>query len=64
MTSSQAEALYKGAKILAGAIVVLAIATFVYNAARGEPIFPIAPLLLAGAIWLIGRLCRSVVPDR
>lgn len=64
MASSRAETLYQIAKVVAGAIVVLAIATFVYNAGRGEPIIPIAPLLLAGAVWLIGRLGRYVIPDR
>ena len=52
--------LYRMATILAGLIALLVIVGYFYDASRGEPIIPIVPLLLAGAIWLIGRSCRHL----
>jgi len=52
--------LYRETTILAGLIALLVIANYFYDANRGEPIMLIAPLLLAGVIWLIGRSCRHL----
>ncbi len=57
-------ALYWIATIIAGLIVVWAVWNYVYNTDRGEPIIQIVPLLLAGAIWLVGRACRYLLAGR
>ena len=56
--------LYRAATIIAGLIAVLAAAEFLYNLGRGGLIIPIRPLLVAGAIWLIGRVCRYLLAGR
>ena len=48
------------ATIVAGLIVVVVLVGYFSNAAAGEPVIPIAALLLAGAIWLD----RMGVPPR
>jgi hypothetical protein len=48
------------ATIVAGLILVLAAANTLYTASISDPIVPIAALLLAGAIWVIGWFCRHV----
>ena len=60
MAARWGEFLYRMATILAGLIALLVIVGYFYDASRGEPIIPIVPLLLAGAIWLIGRSCRHL----
>jgi hypothetical protein len=60
MAARWGELLYRMATILAGLIALLVIVGYFYDASRGEPIIPIVPLLLAGAIWLIGRSCRHL----
>ena len=60
MAARWGELLYRMATILAGLIALLVIANYFYDASRDEPIVLIVPLLLAGAIWLIGRSCRHL----
>jgi hypothetical protein len=60
MAARWGELLYRMATILAGLIALLVIVGYFYDASRGEAIIPIVPLLLAGAIWLIGRSCRHL----
>jgi uncharacterized membrane protein YjgN (DUF898 family) len=60
MTVRWGEYLYRGATILAGLIALLVMANYFYDSSRGEPSLRIVPLLLAGAIWLIGRSCRHL----
>jgi uncharacterized membrane protein len=59
-----AKAVYWTATTVAGLIVLVALAGYFSNAAAGEPIIPIAALLLAGAIWLVGWVCRHVLAGR
>jgi hypothetical protein len=64
MTARTAEVVYRTATIVAGLIVVLAVASYFANASEGEPVFPIVPLLLAAAIWVVGYFCRSALSGR
>jgi type VI protein secretion system component VasK len=50
--------LYWAATIIAGLIVVAVVTGYVSNVGEGEPFIPIVPLVLAGAIWLVGWACR------
>ena len=64
MDARWGELLYWMATILAGLIVVVVLTGYFSNAAAGEPIIPVVALLLAGAIWLIGWVCRNVIGPR
>jgi uncharacterized membrane protein len=59
-----AKVVYWTATTVAGLIVLVALASYFSNAAAGEPVIPIAALLLAGAIWLVGWVCRHVLAGR
>jgi hypothetical protein len=56
--------LYWAATIIAGLIVVAVVTGYVSNIGEGLPIIPIVPLVLAGAIWLVGWACRYVFAGR
>ena len=58
------EALYRTAIILAGVVGALAVAEFLSNLSKGLSIIPVRPLLVAGIIWLIGRVCRYLLAGR
>ena len=64
MSACWGELLYRTAIIIAGLIAALAAAEFLNNPSKGGPIIPIRPLLLAGAIWLIGRVFRYLLAGR
>ena len=53
---------YRTAATIAVVIMVLVVCSYVYNNNRGEPLMPIFPVLLAGVIWLLGRVCRHISP--
>jgi len=61
MTVRTGDAVYWAATVIAGVIVVFAVASYVSNASEGEPVLPIAPLLLAIVTWLVGRFCRHTL---
>jgi hypothetical protein len=50
--------------MIAGVLVVWVVWSYVYTSIRGEPLISIVPLLLAGAIWLAGWVCRKVLAER
>jgi hypothetical protein len=58
------EALYWVANLIAGLIVAWVVWSYAYNGDRGDHIIAVIPLLLAGAIWLLGRACRSGLAGR
>jgi hypothetical protein len=60
MAEPRGEVFYQAASIAAGVIVLLAIANTIYNISEGEPVIPVVALALAGLVWLIGWLCRSI----
>jgi uncharacterized membrane protein len=64
MDARWAKVVYWVATIVAGLIVVVVLVGYFSDAAAGEPVISIAALLLAGAIWLIGWVCRHVIAGR
>lgn len=58
------ETLYWLSTVIAGLIAVWILWGYVYDIDRGEPIIRIVPLLIAGAIWLVGRACRYMLAGR
>jgi hypothetical protein len=54
--------LYWFATIVAGLIVVFALGDFFISWAQGTPILRIVALVAAAAVWLIGLICRSLLP--
>lgn len=50
--------IYTVATIIAGAILVVVVAGFVYSAGKGEPFIQVGALVLAVVIWLFGWACR------
>ena len=48
------ESFYSAGTIIAGLLVLWVLWSYVFDADRGEPIIRIAPLVLAGVIWLAG----------
>ena len=61
-TLSAGRTLYWLATIIAGVIVVLVIADVFISWAQGAPIVRIIALIAAAAVWLIGCICRAVLP--
>jgi type VI protein secretion system component VasK len=55
--------LYWTATIIAGLIAAVGVAGYVSNAGEGVPFISTAALTLAGAIWLVGWVCRNLSPD-
>jgi hypothetical protein len=54
--------LYWMATIIAALIVAFAVADFFMGWAQGAPIVRIVAFIAAAAVWLIGRLCRALLP--
>jgi hypothetical protein len=57
--ASLGRVLYWTATIIAGLIVVAVVAGYVSNAGEGVPFISITALTIAGAIWLVGWICRD-----
>ena len=51
---SWGNALYVVTTALAGLIVLLVAANYIYNIGENRPLIPFVPLLIAGVVWLIG----------
>ena len=58
------EIYYRTGIILAGFLLLLAAGNFISKASEGDPWVPIFPVLLAVAIFLIGRALRFVLSAR
>ena len=56
--------LYWAATIVACLIVLLDISSFFESYSKGNPVIPIAGLVFAIIVWLIGRGCRLVLAGR
>jgi hypothetical protein len=54
--------LYWLAAVIAALIVVFALADFLISWAQGAPIVRIVAFMAAAAVWLIGRICRALLP--
>jgi hypothetical protein len=55
--------IYWTATIIAGLIAVGVVAGYASNAAEGVPFISITALMVAGAIWLVGWVCRDLFPQ-
>jgi len=61
MVLSWGEIIYRASVMLAGLIIVLAAINGLYQVSIvEEPIIPVAPFVVAAAIWLIGFFCRQI----
>ena len=54
------EILYRASLILAAFVLVFAIINSLYQISIDLPMIPLAPLVIAIAIWLVGLFCRHV----
>jgi hypothetical protein len=50
---------YWMASLVFGLVMLLVIWSSAFNADHGEPVIQIIPLVIAGSIWILARLCRS-----
>jgi len=55
--------LYRGSTAIAVLIIVLAIGNYLYNVSQDRPLIPLIPLVVAGAIYLIGYGLRYLLSD-
>ena len=61
MVLSWGEIIYRASVMLAGLVIVLAAINSLYQVSiLEEPIIPVAPFVVAAAIWLIGFFCRKM----
>ncbi|MGB6349592.1 MAG: hypothetical protein WBG10_06135, partial [Pseudolabrys sp.] len=60
MAEPRADIFYGAETIIAGMIVLLAMANVVYNIGEGEPKIPIVAVVFASLVWLAGWLCHSI----
>jgi len=60
MVLSWGEIIYRASLMLAGLVIVFAVINSVYTASIAQPMIPIAPFVVAAAIWLVGLFCRHV----
>lgn len=54
------EIIYRASLMLAGLVMVFAVINSVYTASIAQPMIPLAPFVVAAAIWLIGLFFRHV----
>jgi hypothetical protein len=54
--------LYWFAVVIAALIAVFALADLAISWAQGQPVVRVVAFAAAVAVWLIGRLCRAVLP--
>jgi hypothetical protein len=59
---SAGRTLYWLATIIAAIIAVFAVADFFISWAQGAPIVRVVAFTAAAGVWLIGRICRAVLP--
>jgi hypothetical protein len=55
---------YWAGSIIAGLLVAAVVVSYILNADRGVPILRVAPLVLAGVIWLAGWACCYLLTER
>jgi hypothetical protein len=57
---SWGEIIYRASLMLAGLVIVFAVINSAYTASIAQPTIPLAPFVVAAAIWLVGLFCRHV----
>ena len=55
---------FETASIIAGLIVAVVVIVYVSDSVKDWPVIPIVPLIIAGAILLVGWTCRDVSAER
>ena len=55
---------FETASIIAGLIVAVVVIGYVSDSVKDWPVIPIVPLIIAGAILLVGWTCRDVSAER
>ena len=60
MDASWGRVIFWSANVIAALILLSVVWSYVSNIEEQFPVLPIARLLLAGVIWLIGWACRSM----
>jgi hypothetical protein len=55
---------FETASIIAGLIVAVVVIGYVSDSIKDWPVIPIVPLIIAGAILLVGWTCRVVSAER
>jgi hypothetical protein len=58
--ASLGKALYWSATVIAGLIAAAVVADYMSNAGEGVPFISVTALTVAGAIWLVGWICRNL----
>jgi fucose permease len=64
MLAELGNSLYRTTTIVAGVILVIVLAALFYSAAHGDAYLQITAVLIAGFIWLVGRVCKLVLAGR
>ena len=59
---SPGRTIYWLATIVTAIIVIFAVADFFISWAQGVPLVRIVAFVTAAGVWLIGRLCRALLP--
>ena len=57
---SWGEIIYRASLMLAGLVILIAVINSLYTASIAQPMIPVAPFVVAAAIWLVGLFCRYV----
>jgi hypothetical protein len=60
MTLSWGEIIYRASLMLAGVVIMFAAINSLYTASIAQPMIPVAPFVVAAAVWLVGLFCRHV----
>jgi hypothetical protein len=55
---------FETASIIAGLIVAVVVIGYASDSVKDWPVIPIVPLIIAGAILLVGWSCREVSAER
>jgi hypothetical protein len=55
-----AKILYWTATMIAGLIAAAVVVGYISNASEGVPFISVTALTVAGAVWLIGWICRNL----
>ncbi len=61
MLAALGKGLYRTTTVLAAIIFAIVLAILLYSAAHGDPYLQFTALLIAGFIWLVGRIGKLVL---
>ena len=64
MLAALGDGVHRTTTSLAAIILAIVLVALLYSAAHGDAYLQITALLIAGAIWLVGRICKLVLAGR